>query len=206
MVNMFNCHDSLFFLREQLFFVYIHPSINIIHESRYLQSACIRSEQPPTFLRYALCALGCFASSTYSQHREKFYEAARKHLQEAEIKDINHENVTLVHAQTWILIAVFELKESYTHRWLMSISRAVRLTQLMRLHRVDVQNQIRGPKPGHKIFEPPQNWVQAEESKRFSILLALYAYFIPYRTSIVLVHISEWVFLNHSTRQLLCVR
>jgi hypothetical protein len=157
--------------------VYIHPSVNIIHQPRYLQSLNLGSElQPPIFLRHALCALAARASSSYSSLRESLYQSARKHLQEAEIKDQNFDKVTLAHAQTWIIIAVYELKNGFMHRSLMSISRAVRLVQLMRLHRVDGLNRISDP--SLNLIVSPEDWTAAEERRRlfwFTFLMDRYA-------------------------------
>jgi hypothetical protein len=143
----------------------VQPSISIIHQSRYLNAVQFGvNNQPPVFLRHALCALAASASSSYSNLSDDLYQSARKHLQDAEIRDQNFDKVTLAHAQTWIIIAVYELKNSFMHRSLMSISRAVRLVQLMRLHRVDGNNRVRDP--SLNLLKSPGDWTQAEERRR----------------------------------------
>ncbi len=68
-----------------------------------------------------MCALAAGCSDMHSHLKDALYQSARKHLQEAEIKDLNFDKVTVAHAQTWIIIATYELKEAYMHRFLMSI-------------------------------------------------------------------------------------
>jgi hypothetical protein len=92
------------------------------------------------------------------------YQSSRKLLQEAEIKDQNYDKVTIAHAQTWIIIAIYELKEGFMHRSLMSISRAVRLVQLLRLHRVDRRERLKDP--SLDLIPSPEDWLQAEERRR----------------------------------------
>ena len=122
-----------------------------------------------------MCWLAACASKTYSHLKDSFYHSARKHLQEAEIKDLNWDKVTVANAQTWIIIAVYELKECFMHRSLMSISRAVRLVQLMRLYRVDKAERLRDP--SLSLIQTPEDWLEAEERRRlfwFTFLMDRY--------------------------------
>ena len=122
------------------------------------------ANQPPDFLRHAMCSLAAYASKTLSHLKDTFYQSARRLLQEAEIKDQNFDKVTMFHAQTWIMIAVYELKECFLHRCLMSISRAVRLVQLLRLYCVDRAERLGAQQPN--LVSLPTDWLSAEERRR----------------------------------------
>lgn len=163
-------------LREKLFFTFIHPSVNIIHEPTHLRlSHSEPAKRPPDFLRHAMCCMTANASKNYSHLKDFFYQSARRLLQEAEIRDQDFDKVTVAHAQTWIIIAVYELKECFMHRSLMSISRAVRLVQLMRLYRVDKHEKLQDPTLN--LIPSPEDWLQAEERRRlfwFTFLMDRY--------------------------------
>lgn len=163
-------------ISEKLFFLFVSPSVNIIQESTHVQRCkSSSSSKPPNFLRHAMCCLSASASSTLSHHKESLYQSARRLLQEAEIKDQDFDKVTIVQAQTWIMIAVYELKESFLHRSLMSISRAVRLVQLLRLCCVDRVEKLQKPAP--TLISSPADWLQAEERRRlfwFTFLMDRY--------------------------------
>lgn len=149
--------------------------MNIIHEPTYLRQTNLPPDHhPPIFLRHAMCCLSAGASKSLSHLKDALYQSARKHLQEAEIEDLNFDKVTVAHAQTWIIVAVYELKECFMHRSLMSISRAVRLVQLMRLYRVDRRERLRDT--SLHLVPTPQHWLEAEERRRlfwFTFLMGM---------------------------------
>jgi len=168
--------SSLIKSRENLFFTFVAPSINIIHESTHLKKCNLEPpERPPDFLRHAMCCLAASSSKTLSHLQDPLYQSSRRLLQEAEIKDLNFDKVSIVHAQTWIMIAVYELKECFLHRCLMSISRAVRLVQLLRLYCVDRTERLGTQQP--KLVSLPADWLSAEERRRlfwFTFLMDRY--------------------------------
>ncbi|KAH9208250.1 fungal-specific transcription factor domain-containing protein [Leptodontidium sp. 2 PMI_412] len=150
---------------EHVYFVYVHPSLSIIHPSRYLLQVNLDEHlQPPDFLRHAMCALAAPASSIYSSLRETLYQSARKLLQDFELNDQSLDKVTLPQAQTWLLISTYEMLHGFIQRSLMSTSRAVRLVQMMRLHRVDAPNLNRDPIPD--ALGVPKDWTETEERRR----------------------------------------
>lgn len=162
--------------RETLFFTFVAPSVNIIHEATHLRQCSLEPpDRPPDFLRHAMCCLAASSSKSLSRLRDAFYQSSRRLLQEAEIKDLNFDKVSIVHAQTWIMIAVYELKECFLHRCLMSISRAVRLVQLLRLYCVDRTERLGMQQP--KLVSLPTDWLSAEERRRlfwFTFLMDRY--------------------------------
>lgn len=82
-------------------------------------------------------ALAATTTDLYSDRCEALYQSSRRHLEEDELKNPGMEVINLAPAQTWTLIAIYELNHGYFHRAWMSTSRAVRLVQMMRLHRLD---------------------------------------------------------------------
>lgn len=111
-----------------------------------------------------MCALAAPASSIYSSLRETLYQSARKLLQDFELNDQSLDKVTLPQAQTWLLISTYEMLHGFIQRSLMSTSRAVRLVQMMRLHRVDAPNLNRDPIPD--ALGVPKDWTETEERRR----------------------------------------
>jgi hypothetical protein len=151
--------------REHVYFKFIHPSANMIHPARYIKSLGSGADlQPPTYLRHIMCALAAPASEAHASLREPFYQSARKRLQEAELGGQHIDKLCLPLAQTAILIAIYELKHAHLPRSLISISQAVRLVQMMRLHRIDGVNHITDP--GLNLMAGPTDWAETEERRR----------------------------------------
>jgi hypothetical protein len=120
--------------REEKFFEFVHPVIPIIHPARYAERIRVQDPKihPPIYLRQAMWALAASTTDLYSGRCEIFYRSSRRHLEEDELKNPAMDVVSLAPAQTWILIAIYELNHGFFHRAWMSTSRAVRLVQIMR--------------------------------------------------------------------------
>ena len=127
--------------REKYFEV-VHPVINIIHPARYVERIRGLNTRPPIYLRQAMWTLAASSTDLYSERREIFYQSSRRHLEEAELNNPGMDVMGLAPAQTWTLISIYELNHGYFHRAWMSSSRAVRLVQMMRLHRLDGVTQV----------------------------------------------------------------
>lgn len=161
------CHDLskiANLCREEKFFEFVHPVIPIIHPARYAERIQDPQTCPPIYLRQAMWALAASTTDLYSGHCEIFYQSSRRHLEEDELKNPAMDVVSLAPAQTWTLIAIYELNHGYFHRAWMSTSRAVRLVQIMRLHRLDAITQ--GMDPTLRLIQAPKDLTDAEESRR----------------------------------------
>jgi Fungal specific transcription factor domain len=109
-------------------------------------------------------ALAATMTDLYSDRCEALYQSSRRHLEEDELKNPGFETISLAPAQTWTLIAIYELNHGYFHRAWMSTSRAVRLIQMMRLHRLDGVTQVMDPML--RFVQAPPDLTDAEERRR----------------------------------------
>lgn len=128
-------------IREHAYFDFIHPVVNLIHQGRYFDSRTA----PPCYLKQAIWALGALKSEAQSGLSDRLYRSSRKALEETELQDRRFDRVILAQAQTVILIASYELHQGHFHAAWMSIAKAVRLVQVMKLHRLDGIVKLRDP-------------------------------------------------------------
>ena len=143
----------------------VHPVVNVIHPARYAERIRDPTTCPPIYLRQVIWALAATTMDLYSNRSEALYQSSRKHLEEDElIQNPGMETTNLAPAQTWALIAIYELNHGYFHRAWMSTSRAVRLVQMMRLHRLDGVTGIMDPT--FRFVQGPPDLTDAEERRR----------------------------------------
>lgn len=109
-------------------------------------------------------ALAATMTEMYSDRCDALYQSSRRHLEEDELRNPGFEPINLAPAQTWTLIAIYELNHGYFHRAWMSTSRAVRLQQMMRLHRLDGVTAVMDPTL--RFVQPPPDLTDAEERRR----------------------------------------
>jgi hypothetical protein len=69
--------------------------------------------------------------------------------------------ITVQHAQAWSLIATDEAKSMWFTRAAMSAAKAVRLVQMLGLHRLDCP-----PEEVMPTLLPPKDWAELEERRR----------------------------------------
>jgi hypothetical protein len=117
--------------------------------------------RPPVCLRYIMWTLAAAATDKYEGLQEHFYQRARKYAQMDEMKGHGESTITLAHCQTWILTCTYEFKQMYFPRAWLSAGRAVRLAQMMQLHRLDgVGLDVK------QCLPPPKDWTEREERRR----------------------------------------
>ncbi|KAE9367768.1 hypothetical protein N431DRAFT_494689 [Stipitochalara longipes BDJ] len=150
---------------EEKYFEFVHPVVNLIHPARYAERIRNPSTCPPIYLRQVMWALAATTTNLYSDRCEALYQSSRKHLEEDELdQNPGMETINLAPAQTWALIAIYELNHGYFHRAWMSTSRAVRLVQMMRLHRLDGVTRLMDPTL--RFVQGPTDLTDAEERRR----------------------------------------
>ncbi|KAH0556350.1 hypothetical protein GP486_005727 [Trichoglossum hirsutum] len=146
----------------QIYFDKCHPSIPMIHRARYLAAMSLTPHaRPPVSLRYAIWTLAASVEEKYFNLQSHFYQRARKYLEETEMKGHGESMISVAHAQTWILIATYEFKLMYFPRAWMSTGRAIRLAQMMGLHRLDGTGL-----DVKQCLPPPRDWTEKEERRR----------------------------------------
>ncbi|KAI1075058.1 fungal-specific transcription factor [Whalleya microplaca] len=146
----------------QIFFEKIHPSLPMIHKYRYLAAMNLAPNQrPPVALRYAIWMQACAVTEKYMDMKDLFYQRARKYMEADYIKGYGEHMISVAHAQTHVLLAAFEFKMMYFPRAWMSTGCAVRLCQMMGLHRLDGAGlEVK------QCLPPPRDWTDREERRR----------------------------------------
>lgn len=86
---------------------------------------------------------------------------ARKYAEEQELKGHGEHIIAVSTSQTWIMIAEYEFKLMYFPRAWLSTGRAVRLVQMMGLHRLDGSGL-----DVKQCLQPPKDWIEREERRR----------------------------------------
>ncbi|KAH0544945.1 hypothetical protein FGG08_000871 [Glutinoglossum americanum] len=146
----------------QIYFDKCHPSGPMIHRARYLAAMNLAPlARPPVCLRYAIWALAASVEERYFNLQSHFYQRARKYLEETEMKGHGESMISVAYSQTWILIATYEFKLMYFPRAWMSTGRAIRLAQMMGLHRLDGAGL-----DVKQCLTPPRDWTEREERRR----------------------------------------
>ncbi|TGO49338.1 hypothetical protein BCON_0213g00150 [Botryotinia convoluta] len=146
----------------EIYFDNIHPSLPMIHKYRYLAAMNLAPNQrPPVSLRYAMWTLAASSSEKYMNLKDHFYQRARKYMEMDTLKGFGESIISVSHAQVHILLASYEFRMMHFPRAWMSTGAAIRLCQMMGLHRLD--------KPGlevKKCLPPPRDWTEREERRR----------------------------------------
>ncbi|KAF4499648.1 Zn(II)2Cys6 transcriptional activator [Fusarium agapanthi] len=123
-----------------IYFTKLQSDSFMIHGERYIASLYRPAHmQPPMCLQYAILAAGASASPAYKHMAEAFYVRARQYIQADEMKS-DSDQISLAHCQAWVLISHFEAQHLWFSRASMSIARAIRLAQILGLHRLDGNN------------------------------------------------------------------
>ncbi|KAK2073654.1 hypothetical protein P8C59_007919 [Phyllachora maydis] len=146
----------------QIYFDTVHPSMPMMHKYRYLAAMDLAPNQrPPVCLRYAMWTLACSVGDKYHDMKDLFYQRARKYVELDCVKGYGEHMISIAHAQTHVLLASYEFKMMYFPRAWMSTGAAVRLCQMVGLHRLD------GTGPDVKqCIPPPRDWTEREERRR----------------------------------------
>ncbi|KAI1421615.1 fungal-specific transcription factor domain-containing protein [Xylaria sp. FL1777] len=146
----------------QIFFEKIHPSVPMIHRFRYLAAMNLApSQRPPVALRYAIWTLACSITDKYKDLKDLFYQRARKYVEADAIRGYGEHSITIAHCQTHVLLASYEFKMMYFPRAWMNTGAAVRLAQMIGLHRIDGNGL-----DVKQCLPPPRDWTEREERRR----------------------------------------
>jgi Fungal specific transcription factor domain len=90
-----------------------------------------------------------------------FYRRSRKYVEQIEMQGHGEDIISVAHSQTWTLLAAYEFKQMFFPRAWMSTGRAIRLAQMMGLHRLDgVGLDVK------QSLAPPKDWTEREERSR----------------------------------------
>ncbi|KAH8896001.1 binuclear zinc transcription factor [Thozetella sp. PMI_491] len=115
--------------------------------------------QPPLCLQYAILALAATLSPKHKDLALPFYHRSRNYLQYDEMMADGRHAITLGHAQCSVLLSNFEAQHLWHARASLSVSRSVRLAQLLGLYDVET-----GTSPF--ALAPTNDWQIREERRR----------------------------------------
>ncbi|KAB8237033.1 Zn(II)2Cys6 transcription factor [Aspergillus alliaceus] len=149
---------------DRIYFQNVHPTMPILHTSRYLSkvSSPISDGGPPRCLRYIMWSLAAAASEKYPQRTEEFYQSARHYAHEDEMHSYGETVVSIAQCQSWSLIGYYEIKHALFPRAWLSVGKAIRIAQMLQLHRLDGV----GAKMKAAMLQPPKDWTDIEERRR----------------------------------------
>lgn len=134
----------------------------MIHRPRYLTAMNLAPHmRPPVCLRYMIWCLAASITDKYGNIYEHFYYRARKYAQMDELKGHGESIITMAHCQAWILITTYEFKMMHFPRAWLSTGRAVRLAQMMGLHRLDGSGL-----DVKQCLPSSRDWTESEERRR----------------------------------------
>jgi len=146
----------------QIYFDKIHLSLPMIHKFRYLAAMNLAPNQrPPVALRYAMWTLAASVTEKYMDLRDHFYQRSRKYMESDYLKGHGEHMISIAHAQTHSLLASYEFKMMYFPRAWMSTGSAIRLCQMMSLHRLDSAGL-----DVKQCLPSPRDWTEREERRR----------------------------------------
>ncbi|QPG99315.1 hypothetical protein C2857_001456 [Epichloe festucae Fl1] len=146
----------------QVYFEKVHPSMPMIHRYRYLAAMNLAPNQrPPVCLRYAMWTLACSITDKYADLKDLFYQRARRYVEADYVKGYGEHMISVAHCQTHILLAAYEMKMMYFSRAWINTGSAVRLAQMIGLHRMDGTGL-----DVKQCVPPPKDWTEREERRR----------------------------------------
>ncbi|KAH6678397.1 fungal-specific transcription factor domain-containing protein [Halenospora varia] len=146
----------------RIYFDKIHPSLPMIHKYRYLAAMNLApTQRPPVALRYAMWCNAASVVDKFMDLKDHFYQRARKYVEMDYLKGHGEHMISVAHAQTHVLLATYEFKMMYFPRAWMSTGSAIRLCQMMSLHRLDEAGL-----DVKQCLPPPRDWTEREERRR----------------------------------------
>ncbi|EXA32589.1 hypothetical protein FOVG_16270 [Fusarium oxysporum f. sp. pisi HDV247] len=127
---------------DQLYFDRVHPLIPMVHRSHYLAWAKLDDVSlPQKCLRWAMRALAASMSSQFRSRSDEFYNKARRLAEGLDAGDLVlpwlNSDTSIEQAQTWLLLAHYELLDPSKYSQSATTRRAFRLVHLSRLHCTD---------------------------------------------------------------------
>ncbi|EPE09204.1 c6 transcription factor prf [Ophiostoma piceae UAMH 11346] len=146
----------------RIYFDKVHPSLPMIHRARYYAAMNLAiTQRPPVCLRYAMWMSACSVNERYNDLKDLFYQRARKYLEVDYMKGFGEHMISVAHVQTHVILASYEFKMMYFPRAWMSTGQAVRLSQMIGLHRLDGSGlEVK------QCIPPPRDWTEKEERRR----------------------------------------
>jgi hypothetical protein len=138
--------------------------VPLIHPTKYIQSFHSAPHlRPPMCLQYAIWTVASNGHEKYGAYHDVFYQRARRYLEVDELKGFGEQFITVQHAQAWVLVTTDEARCLLFTRSGMGAARAMRLCEMLGLHRIDGE---RAPGDVPDVLPPAGSWIELEERRR----------------------------------------
>ena len=123
--------------RYRRYFDTAHLSFPMIDKAKFFSRINDPQVSPELLgLRYSMWAHAAAHSPTYSNMSERYYQQAKKRLEDLEV-DRSGGSMTLTALQTNILLALYEFNQAFFSQAWLSATRASWLAQMLELHKMD---------------------------------------------------------------------
>ncbi|UKZ61309.1 uncharacterized protein TrAtP1_002575 [Trichoderma atroviride] len=149
----------------RIYFDKLHYGAPMLRRSSFLSKGLSSNMRPPMYLRYIIAALAASIVENYHSLALTLYHQAKLCIEEEELKDFSPQPVTLAQAQFWCLMANFEAQQMLFSRASTSLSRSLRIAQMLRLHQLDTGDGE--PKNRPELEEARRTWWVIFCSDRF---------------------------------------
>ncbi|ENH67215.1 hypothetical protein FOC1_g10006987 [Fusarium oxysporum f. sp. cubense race 1] len=145
-----------------LYFDELNQDLPMLHRTRYVTSLhCPAHMRPPMSLQYAVLALAAATRQEFAHLAMPFYQRSRRYAEADEMKGQGEYFTTIAHTQCWCLLAAYESHQLLFSRASVSLSKSVRIAQMLGLHRLDSPKQ-----PTDPPLPPPGDFFEVEERRR----------------------------------------
>ncbi|KAK3683403.1 fungal-specific transcription factor domain-containing protein [Podospora appendiculata] len=148
-----------------LYFDRVHPVVPIIHQVGYFSQQSTTQQSvdstPHAALQYAMWALATCSSAQFQELRERLHAHARLILEGLESNELFAASPSVEQAQAWLLVAHYEFCYFDFQRAWITMGRAFRVIQLLRMHEIDKQIL-----PTPAVSLSPEDWTKLEEQRR----------------------------------------
>jgi hypothetical protein len=132
----------------------------MLHQRRYFSWARVPGQSMSrTCLQYTMWILAASCSRQFQSICDMLYNETRQMLAVLDTRDSDINGLEIEQVQAWILLVLYEVTRSHSHRGWISAGRAFRLVQLMRLFEIDGTDGILS-------LSTTEDWVTQEEKRR----------------------------------------
>lgn len=153
--------------RHQTYFEVVHPCYPMIDQDRFLASYCVSPRKAElSSLSNAMAMLGASITEGSTQIEEQCYRNSRTYLEMIESQEDGEGLLSLQALQASLLITLYENKKQNFARAWMSLGRAIRLTLMLGLHRMDLDDPVVLDSGFQSGLPESQNWTEMEERRR----------------------------------------
>ncbi|KAJ8120090.1 hypothetical protein O1611_g10455 [Lasiodiplodia mahajangana] len=168
------------------YFDIVYFSLPFLTESRFIAELTTKPGSSSVLaLSYAVALVGCTVSMQHAHLLDAYYATARNYAEQCEREIDEGVAVNLNLFQALLFIIRFEITDRRLTRAWMTLGRAVRLSKLLGLHRMDSDTNDYNPGPDlHLSLPATQDFLLLEERRRSFWLLYILESYVRTRTGV----------------------